>query len=294
MKSTKRIPEPLIVNYYCISFLVILGQKDDILSFCDLPSTQEEKAKVERVLKSTVGLVVSLRKGFFNYYEALKSETGLLNILTPEQRAEAEKLRRCQAEVRGVSDSIIITVPLNYGDEFCTPINSIYSSLYAICGIFILALACGKTLRGGVDIGWGVRLPSARKEVYGSALVKAHNLENKIAQYPRVLVGDELLAYINGVETIPPDSLNSKAAKQIATQCKELITTDYDCLNILDVIGKGAQSVTGGIDSELVRKGYKYVVDTHKQLTMSGDIKLSTRYECLKNYLESRLHLWSI
>ena len=294
MKSTQRIPKSCTVSYYCIAFLDIQGQKDDILSFCDLPSTREEEGKVTHVLRRTVGTVVILRKNFLDYFEALERDTGRLDSLAPEQRAEAEKLRRCQAEVRGVSDSIIITIPLNYSDEFHTPTKSIYSSLYAICAIFILALVRGKPFRGGVDIGWGVRLPNARKEVYGSALVKANNLENTKAKYPRVIVGDELLEYINGVETIPPDSLNSRVAKEYAAMCKELITVDYDYLNILDVIGEGAQLISGGIDSELVRKGYKYVVETHKRLAIAGDTKVSLRYGRLRSYLESRLHLWNI
>lgn len=293
MKSTQKFIYSS-VSYYCIAFLDILGQKDDILSFSDLPSTQDEIARVVSVLKSTAGYVVGLRESFLSYFEEGKRDTGWLKSLTPAQRAEAQKLRHCQAEVRGVSDSIIITVPLNYGDEFYTPMNSIYFSLYAICAIFVLALMCGKPFRGGVDIGWGVRLPNARKEVYGSALVKAYNLENTKAEYPRVLVGDTLLEYIDGVNTLPPDSLKSKAASKFAALCNNLITVDYDNLNILDVIGEGVHSISGSADTELVQKGYKYVVDTHKRLTIEGDTKHSPRYGKLRNYPEPRLHLWNI
>ena len=294
MKSTQRIPKSCTVSYYCIAFLDIQGQKDDILSFCDVPSTREEEEKVTHVLRDTVGTVVFLREKFLGYFEALERDTGLLDSLAPEQRAEAEKLRRCQAEVRGVSDSIIITIPLYYSDAFYTPMKSIYSSLYAICAIFILALVRGKPFRGGVDIGWGVRLPDAYEEVYGSALVKAYNLENTRAEYPRVLVGDTLLKYMNDVETISPDSRRDMLEKEYATECKKLISVDYDYLNILDIIGEGAQSIRGGIDSKLVEKGYKSIVDTHKRLTIAGDTKLGSRYGSLRSYLESRLHLWNI
>ena len=137
-------------------------------------------------------------------------------------------------------------------------------------------------------------MPDVPEEVYGSALVKAHNLESTWAKYPRVLVGDALLEYINDIEAISPDNKNRQAAKMYAAKCKALITVDYDNLNILDVIGEEAQSITGGIDSELVQKGYKYVVDTHKCLTIAGDTKLGPRYGRLRSYFESRLHLWNI
>ncbi|GAG21215.1 unnamed protein product, partial [marine sediment metagenome] len=91
-----------------------------------------------------------------------------------------------------------------------------------------------------------------------------------------------------------PDNKNRQAARMYATKCKDLITADYDYLNILDVIGEGTQSITGGIKSELVEKSYKYVVETHKRLIIAGDTKLSSRYGNLRSYLESRLHLWNI
>jgi len=283
-----------VISYYLIAFLDILGQKDKILSITHPPSTVEEQNKEARVLRDTANYVVGLRKNFLDYFKIVDRPTDILNVLTPEQRAIALQLRHFHAEVRGVSDSIIITVPLSYETDFCTPMNGIYSALYGICGMFSTALACSKPFRGGVDIGWGVRLPSAKKEVYGSALVKAHFLENNVAQYPRVVIGDSLLTYINGIETIKTNDWNSNRAKQLASQCKEFITSDYDHLNILDVIGGGVQSIKGGINSDLIEKGYRYVIDTHRSLTIAGDIKLSSRYGCLRSYIESRLHLWNI
>ncbi|MGB2814440.1 MAG: hypothetical protein WBC75_05030, partial [Dehalococcoidales bacterium] len=156
-----------IISYYLIAFLDILGQKDKILSITHPPSTVEEQNKAVDVLRDTANYVVGLRKGFLDYFNTHNRPTGILDVLAPEQRAEAEQLRRCHAEVRGVSDSIIITVPLSYGTDYCTPLNGIHAALYGICGIFLAALACHKPFRGGVDIGWGVRLPRARKEVYG-------------------------------------------------------------------------------------------------------------------------------
>lgn len=294
MKSTQGMPKSCTVSYYCIAFLDIQGQKDEILSLSDLPSPQEGKDKVIHVLRSTVGTVLKLREDFRTFSEERNRDRGRFDSLPPEQRAEAMKIRQDKAEIRGVSDSIIITIPLISDGEFAAPMISIYSSLYAICWIFLHALVYGKPFRGGVDIGWGVRMPDDCKEVYGSALVKAYNLENKKAKYPRVLVGDTLLKYINDIEVISPDSRNRQAARMYAAKCRGLIDVDHDKLNILDVIGKGAQSITGGIDSKLVEDGYKYVVDTHKRLTIAGDTKLGSRYESLRSYFESRLHLWNI
>lgn len=282
------------LSLYCIAFLDILGQKDDILSLRDIPLTQEDKDKAIRILRSTVGTVINLRKAFHNFSEERNRDRGRFDYLPPEQQAEVQKIRQNKAEIRGVSDSTIITIPLSSDGEFAASILSIYSSLWSICAMFVLSLLTGKPFRGGVDIGWGLRLPDAPEEVYGSALVKAHNLESRCAEYPRVLVGDALLEYINDIEAISPDNINRQFAKMYAAKCKAIITVDYDALNILDVIGEEAKSITGGMTSEMVQKGYKYVVATHKRLTIAGDTKLGPRYGRLRNYLESRLHLWNI
>ena len=48
----------------------------------------------------------------------------------------------------------------------------------------------GRPLRGGIDVGLGLEITA--DEVYGPALERAHYLESRLADYPCVLVGDEL------------------------------------------------------------------------------------------------------
>ena len=282
------------ISDYVIAFLDISGQKDKILSIDRLRSEQEEQKRVDDSVEDTAGYVVRLRRSFSGYFEKVERPSTVLDKLTPEQRTRALKLRRFDAEVRGVADSIIITIPLDYEEDYHIVMNSIYAALYGICGMFLAALAENKPFRGGVDIGWGVRLPNAEKEVYGSALVKAYSLESNVAYYPRVVIGDTLWNYINKIETISADDLKHKLAKEMASQCREFITVDYDYLHILDVIGKGFKSIEGGLDSDFIERGYRYVVDTYKDRTRAGDVKLSSRYACLRRYLESRLHIWGI
>jgi len=111
-------------------------------------------------------------------------------------------------------------------------------------------------------------------------------------QYPTDQISDVLNMYY---EEMSLNEIRRNLIQQDNSYIsKDLITVDYDHLNILDVIGEGAQSITGGINSELVEKSYKNVVETHKRLTIAGDTKLASRYGSLRSYLESRLHLWNI
>jgi len=281
-----------IISYYLIAFLDILGQSQEVLRLSRLPSNSEEEAHAAEILGSTAGHIKDIRQSFLGYFDARAKPTGILDKLPPEKREWANRMRRCEAEVRGLSDSIVITVPLSNEDDHSTSMNGIYATLFAICGIFVAALAERKPFRGGIDIGWGVRL--TEQEVYGSALVRAVSLESSVAQYPRVVIGNSLWDYLTEVEKLVTDTVFAKWARKTAADCKMLVTEDCDGLRILDVIGAGARSVAGGIKPEWVGDAYKFVVDTDERLGKEGNMKLHTRYRWLRNYLESKLRLWSI
>jgi hypothetical protein len=69
-----------------------------------------------------------------------------------------QRMGTFSAELRGVSDSIVITVPLENKVGDCVPVNNILGTLQGICLVYTKALASGKPIRGGVDVGWGTRL----------------------------------------------------------------------------------------------------------------------------------------
>jgi hypothetical protein len=280
------------LSYYLIAFLDVLGQSQEVLRLSRLPSNPEEEAFAKEILASTAGYIMDLRQSFLGFFDALAKPTGLLDKLPPEKRERANRMRRCKAEVRGLSDSIVITVPLSNEDDHSTSMTGIYAALFAVCGIFVAALAQREPFRGGVDIGWGVRL--TEQEVYGSALVKAVSLESSVAQYPRVVIGNSLWGYLTEVKKLVSDTVFGKWARKTAADCKTLATEDYDSCRILDVIGGGAHSVADGIKPEWVGDGYKFVVDTHERFGKEGNMKLHARYGWLRSYFESRLHLWGI
>ena len=68
--------------------------------------------------------------------------------------------------------------------------------------MFLVTLVWGHPARGGLDVGLGVEI--APGEVYGAALERAYQLESEVAQHPRLVIGKELVAYL--------DFLTSRAA----------------------------------------------------------------------------------
>ncbi len=281
-----------VIQYYFVAFIDVLGQSKKLLNLTKLPFTQDEKEEAAAILHDTAYTTMSLRKAFDGFFKARNKSTGIYDSLPPEKRAKADKLRRAEAIITGLSDAIVIAVPLSNEDDHCLSINSIYSAMYGICGMFLVSLAQHTPFRCGADVGWGVKLTES--EVYGAALVKAYSLENYVASYPRIVIGDSLLEYLNVVQQLTSNTDEATLARTWAGDCKALITQDYDKLKILDVIGQGAKSISGGKEKPLVEKAYEFVVQSHDSFTQSTGMNLRARYGLLRSYFESRIHLWNI
>ncbi|MCJ7655141.1 MAG: hypothetical protein MUO97_07595 [Dehalococcoidia bacterium] len=286
------MPKSWALNYHFIAYLDILGQSEELLKLGKLPSTPQEKIKAAEILHNTAGYIICLRKYFLQYYKITSRPTSILNSLPDDKRELAKSMRKIKADWKGFSDSITIDVPLDNIDEHCTSMNSIYASLFAICGISLLALASKKPLRGGIDI--GIATPIARKEIYGPALVRAINLECKKADYPRILVGESVWDYLTLIERQNPRAFQGQLAKKHANESKSFITTDEDGYKILDIIGQGVYGFANQIRPRLIEDGYKFVTDAQQAYKASNDTKLFQRYTLLRNYIESRLHIWGI
>ena len=152
------------LRYYFIAFIDVLGQSRKLLSLNRLPRTENEQEEALSLLRDTAGYIMFLRKSFQDFYKARNKSTGKLDSLPPDKRAVAEKIRHTEAIITSFADTITIAVPLSNEDDHCSSVNNIFSALYGICGIYLVALAKHKPFRGGVEIGIGV--PLSEHEIY--------------------------------------------------------------------------------------------------------------------------------
>jgi hypothetical protein len=52
----------------------------------------------------------------------------------------------------------------------------------------------GWPIRGGIELGLAMDIDN--DDIYGPALARAYTLESKVAQYPRIVIGEELILYL--------------------------------------------------------------------------------------------------
>lgn len=279
-------------DHFLVAYIDVLGQSNKILENSTYPPTKKEFKKIKDNLSETSEYVISLREAFRKHFKKYRKLKGALDGLSEKQKQNEQIMQTFSAELRGVSDAVIITVPLENKTDNCIPVNNILATLQGICLIYNIALAQHKPIRGGIDVGWGTRL--AQDEVYGSALVKAYTLETEKAKYPRIIIGESLWKYINYVENFKPTTKYGTRAKILAKRCKDLIVKDSDKMYILDVIGKAVKSSGTNVSCELVKEAYDYVSKFQLTCLQRGDNKLGSRYQLLKNYFESRLNVWGL
>ncbi|WP_415062614.1 hypothetical protein [Bdellovibrio sp.] len=89
-----------------------------------------------------------------------------------------------------VSDSIVLTLAL----EGSKPTLQELANFFLACGQFQYYLGkSGFWLRGGISIG-SLNVNFDQKQVVGPALIRAVNLEKKVARYPRIVVDPLVMA----------------------------------------------------------------------------------------------------
>lgn len=278
--------------HYLIAFLDVLGQRQRLRELRDLPTTNAELERTLEILRDTAGVVLFLREAFDRIFHEYAKPAGLIDTIPPDRQQIAQELVRSKVEYSGFSDSLIIAIQLANQDSHCTPMNGVYACLCGVATVFTILLAAGHPVRGGIDVGLGLRLPTG--EVYGPALERAYSLESSVAGHPRVVVGEELWTYLCEVATQPTSTPHAKMASRTAKECQRFIVQDVDAVRLLDYMGDAFQeSVPNGIAAD-VERAYKFVNAQCRYWRAKQDATLSERYDRVCAYMEPRLKNWGL
>ncbi len=294
MESMKKIQNSnLLFQDYLIIFFDLIGQREVLRKITSIPVSDTDKASFLELVKQSVGRVLFLRDSFKTYFSATLSHVPNTGMVPPAYRHEFIESQKTNLVHYGLSDAIVIAVPLMNENENCTPINGVFAALTATCAIKLLALSIKIPARAGIDVGVGVQIDE--REVYGPALERAVRLEGELAEYPRLIVGRELYAYLSWVENQNCQTRLGQVASNLAKECKKLLVQDTDGLIILDYLGKNIKDVfENRIKPEIVMNAWNYVKEQHTKYLKLDDEKLSCRYFRMSRYFRSRLPLWGI
>lgn len=276
---------------YLIVYFDVLGQRESLRKIKQIPTAKEEEREFLGLIRDSFGKVLALRDGFSNFFRAAESYTPNTSLVPPEFRSEFIEAQKANYSFYGLSDAVVISVPLTAENENCTAMNGVHSALIATCGIGLLALSVGVAARAGLDVGVATQIGD--REVYGPALERAVNLESELAEYPRFVVGNELLSYLGWVENDKYRTRFGEVARGLAQLCKKLIVRDTDGRFMLDFLGQAVKnSSENSIDKQIVANARKFVEEQYQRCASNGSEKLASRYYRLLRYIEGRRKVW--
>lgn len=283
----------LIFQEYLIIFFDLIGQREALRKITGIPVLESEKDQFLELARKSVGKVLMLRRAFKSYFEGITSHVPNTALVAPEHRQEFIESQKANFHYYGLSDAIVIAVPLMNENENCTPMNGIFAALTATCGIALLALSLKVPARAGIDVGVGVQIDD--REIYGPALERAVRIEAELAEYPRLVVGQELHAYLSWVEKQKCQTRLGEIAANLAKRCRRLMVQDTDGRIILDYLGKNVREIfENQIEKEIVQDAWNYIKEQHITHIKEGNDKLSSRYFRMIRYFKSRLDSWGI
>jgi hypothetical protein len=274
------------VNNYAAAFIDLLGQREE-LSGCGLLS--DNKDEVVSIVKRTVGVIRRFHSQFEQFYDALtKRATGLQ--IPEERRQEFINLQATKLKFQRFSDGLVVYISLAQDAEH-SPINGLYGLIAACGSLCFLGLAQKTPLRAGIDIAWGVELNES--ELYGCVVARSYELESAIAKGPRVVLGKEVIPYLQSNAQLLGNGVNERYARELAGVCREMIALDEDGQYIVDYLGSGFKKyIANNLDSSIYTEALLYVEEQIAHWSIQKNEKLRQRYMSLRNYYKKNGAVW--
>ncbi len=292
--------DELGIGYFAVAFVDILGQKEKLCRMTNLPSEDSEVEREQLIsdIKATYGAVLALRSSFRNFlstYATRPNYNERIASLPPDKQALFKTLVSQPIETDQFSDFVLASVSFKETAEARAPIRGIYGLIGATATASLNCLARGNPIRGGIELGIGYRTFDG--DFYGPVLARAYVLESKTANFPRVVIGEEIYSYIVMTTKLPQTTDINKVNAESALACLKLIAQDDDGINFVDFLGTGVRElILDGAAIEgsaiLLSKAKVFVADSLAQYRQQNNDKLTERYEYLERYLEKKSHLW--
>lgn len=277
--------ETIPYRWYVVAILDVLGQQDAIRQLARLQPSSANYSEIIRKLQDSIGkrnqMVDSFRMSLEKFTTATKR-----SIADPEQRAVYDRFQHRQIKTYTFGDTVVAYVPVvtPQGD---VSVRDIYGILMGCAGTMLGNIADSVPIRGAIEIGYG--LEWGDNEIYGPAFLSAYELEQQIAQYPRIVVGHELMLYLEQLTERPETS----PTRILATQIQKLINRDEDGCFFIDYLGDGYREIKGSQDTaQLVNAGLAFAKREHLHFIQQGNAKLAGRYASLVRYYEANAPPW--
>jgi len=285
-------------GYYLVAFIDILGQKEAFQGINSVPAEGEGdlKEKLYKAHEQTVLFLEGFQEAFNDLFNIISKGTESKMKVPDTFKKQFNEMRKVTLKHKRFSDCIEAFVPLQTDKYHMNAVNGVHAVIMSCGAMLLLSLSHEKAFRAGIEVGLGTELENG--EVYGPALFKAYNLESKIAQYPRIVIGPELINYLINLSKKNPQMPNQdpkdiEQCKITADKCLKMIMKDFDGHSIVDYLGDELKKYLTNPSvnytttyEEKFERASKFVEEEYQKRKKMEDSKLALRYNLLFNYFK--------
>ena len=191
-----------------------------------------------------------------------------------------------------MSDTFCVAVPIepkSGGTGAMATFADVRRSLEVAATTWLVSLAEGAPFRGGLEIGIAAQMPE--NDVYGQALIDAYHLESEVADWPRIVVGKDLVSALQDARQDPDAAF--QGAAMFARQCWSMLRQDGQGNTEIDPLG-GFWSTPERRRSfrDVFTRAHNYVRDQLREHRETGCTTLVSRYERLLAYFDEHAPSW--
>jgi hypothetical protein len=284
--SPKDSRDTLQIGNYVVSFIDLLGQKAALegQGLLPEPKTEEDHRKLLQILKASIGSIAALQKHASQFLSAseAKIESPMRALLPEAQQSFWDEIFQRKIITQRWSDGVMHFICLG-DDEIKCPMNGVEYLLYQAGMLCLIGLATKRPIRGAIEIAWGVELEPG--ELYGAAVARAYELESKVADYPRIVIGPKMIEFLHLQARNPHTEKHDQVSKNFALNCLNMLVQDADGHWIFDYLGAAfSSSVSHEHHQPLYEKGLNFIHEQLAQHRKNQDTKLAFRYVHLLQY----------
>lgn len=275
------------ISNYCLAFIDLLGQREAMRDqqLLKIPENEEENDRFLETIKASIVAIYQLQKsasGMLDIANSQEIDSQVLEKIPKDRHEEFKEAKKARIKNQRWSDGLVTFTCLSDKDIACK--TSGVFNLIGYAGVMcLMGLMSRQPVRGAIEIAWGVELHD--NEIYGPVVMRAYELESEVAQYPRIVVGEHVVRFLEGQASIPEDSYLAKYEKRLANACLSMLMRDMDGHWIVHYLGDGFQQhVSKSGHMKIYELAQKFVNEQYEKYSKSKNSKLAFRYFQLVSY----------
>jgi hypothetical protein len=274
------------IGNFCVAFIDLLGQRRAMHGQTII--TPKNKDQVERAAKSIIQPILSLHDRAETLLEKSNSapNSPIRATLDGDELEKWDRASYANIKWQRWSDGIVYYSSIGDSKLVCKagPAHQMIGFAGALC---LMCLGAKMPLRGAIEIGWASEIYKDKDEIYGPAVANAYLLESEVAKYPRMVVGGELLKFLEVAANSEELDSFSTESKVLANLALTYLAKDLDGRYIVNYLGKAFGEFLGkNTQHQAKERAFKFVTETLLELSNNGDPELVSRYNWLLSYFE--------